>query len=335
MVQRPRILAFVLAGGEGSRLHPLTAHQPKPALPFADGYRIIDFVLSNLLNSRVTDVYVLVQYKPQSLVAHIDATWHGRFTAAGGLVRTVWPPSGGIGGFRGTADAVRCGLALAKEARPDLVAVFAADHVYRMDVRQMRDFHVECDAEVSISAMRVPVAAASSFGVIVTDRQQRIVAFDEKPEHPTPIPGDPTHAKASMGIYLFAPRALASLLDRCLLDGGTDFGHHLMPALPGIAQAYAYDFSRNRVPGLLPCEDPAYWRDVGTPEELLAARHDTVGPAPRIDLSNRAWPMHKERRGNARTKLDMTAELHLAALERGVSESPATNQSLDRDVPRH
>lgn len=296
MPRAARILALVLAGGEGRRLRPLTEDQPKPALPFVDGYRIIDFVLSNLLNSGITSVYVLGQYKPHCLVSHIHSAWRGRFASAGGFVRTVLPQGTPGTAFLGTADAVHRNIDLVREHQPDLVAVFAADHVYRMDVRQMARFHADCDAEVTVAATRVPLALASLFGIVVTDERHRIRAFVEKPEHPKALCDDPGHAFASMGNYLFEPLALLRLLDACIRKGGTDFGHHMMPALPSCARGYAYDFSENRVPGLRPWEVPAYWRDVGTPEALSAARHDADGATPRIDLGNREWPMHKERR---------------------------------------
>jgi glucose-1-phosphate adenylyltransferase len=288
----PRILAFVLAGGEGKRLRPLTVERPKPALPFVDGVHIIDFVLSNLLNSGVRSVYVLAQYKPQSLTEHLETSWDEGFRRRGGFLRTVVAPSEGDLAFKGTADAVRKNLKLVEAHAPDLVAVFAADHVYRMDLRQMADFHCRRKAEVSIAATPVPLAAASSFGVIVADQRGRILSFEEKPEHPTPVPGDPTHAYASMGNYLFEPGALLELLGECDRTGGTDFGYHVMPRLPHRTRAYAYDFSGNRIPGLRPWEEHAYWRDVGTPECYRAAQRDVAGARPRLELANACWPVH-------------------------------------------
>jgi glucose-1-phosphate adenylyltransferase len=293
----------VLAGGEGSRLRPLTAEDAKPALPLGGGYRIIDFVLSNLLNSGITEVYVLAQYKPRSLVAHLDGSWRGRFARAGGVLRTVLPPVGGHACYRGTADAVRCNLGLLKAHQPDLVAVFAADHVYRMDVRQMVDFHRATAATVSVAALRVPVEQACAFGVIAADERQRIVGFQEKPADPQPLPDDPMHAYVSMGNYLFEPATLVRLLDDCAGRGGHDFGYHIMPMLAGHEQAFAYDFARQRLPGLQSWEDPAYWRDVGTPQALLSASRDIAGPSPCIDVNCAGWPMHRERRTSARLAL--------------------------------
>ena len=194
----PRILALVLAGGQGARLRPLTETEAKPALPFGDHCRIVDFVLSNLFNSDIRSIYVLAQYKPRSLVVHIEQAWVGRLAAHGGFIETMLPEEAPGGGspFAGTADAVhRCRSLIEKEA-PDVVAVFAADHVYRMDVRQMVDFHVVAGAQASIAAVPVPLSKASSFGIIAVDERAQVLEFEEKPARPTAIPTDPGRAYA-------------------------------------------------------------------------------------------------------------------------------------------
>lgn len=287
------ILAMVLAGGNGSRLYPLTSMHAKPALHFANGHRIIDFVLSSLFNSGISSVYVLTQYKPQSLIDHLSVAWADRFGGRkDGFLRVVRPQTDGRDvGFRGTADAVHKNRHLIERHRPDLVAVFAADHVYRMNVSQMAEFHRECNADVTVATVPVPIENASAFGVVATGRDGDIREFQEKPVHPTAMAADPGRAYASMGNYLFNPEVLAHLLEQANRSGGTDFGHHIMPGLPGRYRAYAYDFSANVLPGLAPHEDPAYWRDVGTIEALAAARNDSIGPRPRFDLQNPAWPI--------------------------------------------
>jgi len=287
-----KILALVLAGGEGSRLHPLTAEHAKPALPFLNGYRIVDFVLSNLVNSGITSIYVLAQYKPQSLIEHIRAAWAPALCGAGRFVNVVLPgPGSARGPFHGTADAVHKSLHLCARHAPDLVAVFAADHVYRMDIGQMVEAHVRSRADVSVAAVPVPVEWASHFGIIATDADGRIREFQEKPKRPEPIPERPSHAYASMGNYLFDPGALAGLLNEAARRGETDFGRHILPRASGTHRVFAYDFAGNRVPGTLPHEEPNYWRDVGTIEAYRAAQRDASGPKPKFNLANEDWPI--------------------------------------------
>jgi glucose-1-phosphate adenylyltransferase len=172
------------------------------------------------------------------------------------------------------------------------VAVFAADHVYRMDVRQMVRFHRQKHAEVTIAAVRVPLDIAPSFGILDMDGDERVLGFAEKPQRPAPIPADPSRAYASMGNYLFEPRTLVNVLEQTALRGGSDFGRDLLPVLSRSRRVFAYDFSGNRIPGVRKSEEPGYWRDVGTLESLMAARNDVVGPHPRFNLQNRRWPIH-------------------------------------------
>lgn len=287
-----KILTFVLAGGKGTRLHPLTDRDAKPALPFVHGYRIIDFVLSNLFHSGIFSICVLAQYKPQSLIEHLRTAWIPRFQGNGRFLDVICPDmDSGEQGFKGTADAVHRNLALVEKHAPDLVAVFAADHVYRMDIRQMADFHRECQAEVSVAAVPVPIQNASAFGVMRTGDNGDIHEFQEKPPQAAAMPTDPARALASMGNYMFDPTVLADLLDEANRRGGTDFGLHIMPRLPGRYRTFAYDFSRNAPPGVAAHEEPGYWRDVGTLNALVAAQQDALGPRPRFDLHNQAWPI--------------------------------------------
>ena len=309
-----KIVALVLAGGEGTRLYPLTAEHAKPALPFASGYRIVDFVLSNLVNSGIATLYVLAQYKPESLIRHIAAVWAPQFADGNGMIKVLLPRSNTLGGqFKGTADAVYQYLDLLQAHSPDLVAVFAADHVYRMDVRQMVAFHQEREAAVTVSALAVPIDDATSFGVLATAADGRVREFREKPRHPRPVPGKPHLAYASMGNYLFDARALERVLQEARRRGDLDFGRDLLPRLCATERVYAYDFSGNHVPGLQDHEEPAYWRDVGTLSALAAAQQDAMGARPRFNLWNSRWPI----RGNASETADAA---RVAARLRGWQE---------------
>jgi glucose-1-phosphate adenylyltransferase len=287
-----RILALVLAGGEGTRLMPLTAERSKPAVPFAGRYRIVDFVLSNLVNSSINSIYMLVQYKSQSLIEHIRNGWVLAPIQPSHFI-TIVPPQmrEGPEWFQGTADAVYQNMNLIEPNAPDLVAVFGADHVYRMTVREMARFHHERNADVTISALPVPLAEASGFGVIATDAEGRVVEFQEKPLKPKPMPGDPDRAFASMGNYIFTTDVLLGAVRKACEAGDKDFGRHVLPRLMRTHRVFAYDFSTNRVPGLRPYEEPAYWRDVGTIEQYYAANLDTLGLEPRLNLFNQRWPI--------------------------------------------
>jgi glucose-1-phosphate adenylyltransferase len=288
-----KILAMVLAGGNGSRLHPLTAEHAKPALPLAAGYRIIDFVLSNLVNSGISPIYVLVQYKPQSLIEHICTAWTPWSRDEAPAISVVLPEISSLSTpFRGTADAVYQNLHLIEKHKPDLVAVFAADHVYRMNVRQMARFHQQHDAEVSIAAVRVPITQASAFGIMAVGPAGKLNEFQEKPERPEPIPTDPGRAYASMGNYLFNPPVLVELLEEANRRGETDFGHHILPRLPHRHRVFTYDFAGNTVPGVQSCEERGYWRDIGTVDAYRAAQRDFLGPLPCFSLVNAEWPIH-------------------------------------------
>lgn len=287
-MKAPKVLAFVMAGGEGSRLRPFTETLPKPALPFAGGPRIIDFVLSNLYNSSIRAVYVLVQYRPQCLLDHVAEYWACTGDDPDEFVTPVLPQAEP---FAGTAHAVYRSLHLVEKHKPDVVAVFAADHVYRMDVRQMVRFHVERDAGASVAAVPVPVEQASAFGIICADHEQRIRAFQEKPREPTPMPGNPRLTYASMGNYLFDPGVLMQVLGEAAERGEHDFGQHVLPRIIHAHRVYAYDLGHNLVPGTRPYEERAYWRDVGNIESYVAAHRDVLGATPRFQLNNREWPI--------------------------------------------
>jgi glucose-1-phosphate adenylyltransferase len=267
----------------------LTHSHAKPALPFGGNFRLVDFVLSNLVNSGIDSIYLLAQYKPESLIRHVSSNWDIAPNGRERFVRVVLPQQGGT--YRGTADAVYQNLALIEQHAPDIVAVFAADHVYRMDVRQMVQFHRECDADVSVAATQVPIELASAFGVIAAGHNGEIWDFQEKPESPIAMPFCPERAYASMGNYLFNTGVLVEALEQALRRDETDFGRHLLPRLIHSHQVHAYDFSDNSVPGIQPHEERAYWRDVGTLEAYLEAHQDIAGSMPRFNLHNHHWPM--------------------------------------------
>lgn len=291
-MREAKIVAMVMAGGEGTRLMPLTAERSKPAVPFGGRYRIVDFVLSNLVNSGVHSIYLLVQYKSQSLIEHIRHGWAFSTIVPSHFI-TVVPPQmrEGPEWFQGTADAVFQNMNLIEPNAPELVAVFGADHVYRMDVRAMARFHRERNADVTISALPVPVAEARSFGVVETDADGRVTAFHEKPAQPVSMPGRPGMAYASMGNYLFSTNVLLDDVRKACEAGDKDFGRHVLPRLSETHRVFAYDFSSDTVPGTRPYEEQAYWRDVGTIDQYYAANMDTLGEAPRLDLFNPQWPI--------------------------------------------
>ena len=291
--EQKKVMAFVMAGGEGSRLQPLTTDRCKPAVPFGSRYRIIDFVLSNLVNSGIRSIYLLVQYKPQTLIEHIRKAWNVSALFSDQFVTMVPPQmSKDRTLFGGTADAVYQSLSLMDMHRPDLVAVFGADHIYRMDIQQMVRFHVENAADVTVAALPVPLHQASNFGVIETDAEQRICGFQEKPAQAKPMPNDPQRAYASMGNYLFKANVLREALEEAHARGETDFGQHVLPRLSKTHRVWAYDFATNEVPGAKAYEEKGYWRDVGTLDAYFDAHRDVLGLEPRFDAFNPQWPIY-------------------------------------------
>jgi glucose-1-phosphate adenylyltransferase len=287
------VMAMVMAGGQGSRLQPLTDKRSKPAVPFGSRYRIVDFVLSNLVNSGIHTIYLLVQYKSQSLIEHIRKAWTISPLFPDQFV-TVVPPQmlGGEVWFAGTADAVSQNLNLIENQHPELVLVFGADHIYRMDVNQMIGFHLEREADVTVATLPVPLEQAPSFGIVAAEPDGRIRGFQEKPAQPAPMSGDPGRAYASMGNYLFSSGVLAGALRQAHRHGETDFGHHVLPRMLANHRVYAYDFTRNEIPGLKAHEERAYWRDVGTIDAYFEAHLDVLGTEPRLDLFNPQWPVY-------------------------------------------
>ncbi|HSF70019.1 MAG TPA: glucose-1-phosphate adenylyltransferase [Nitrospira sp.] len=290
---KPRVLGIIMAGGKGERLLPLTEVRSKPAVPFGGKYRIIDFVLSNFVNSDITSLYVLVQYRSQSLIEHLRTSWHlgGRLSES--FVSVVPPQMRARDGwYEGTADAVYQNLNLIADWEPDVIAVFGADHVYRMDIRQMLDEHLEHDADATVAALPVPVQAAGGFGILEAAGDGRMIGFEEKPSAPKVMPGRPGFALSSMGNYLFKTKALVPLLQRDASRPGThDFGRNIVPELLEEHRVYVYNLETNVIPGLRPYEERGYWRDVGTLEAYWQTNMDLLGENPLFDLRNAEWPI--------------------------------------------
>ena len=286
----PNILALVLAGGEGSRLYPLTEHRSKPSVPFGGRYRIVDFVLSNLVNSKIFAIYLLVQYKSQSLIEHIRRSWVMSPIFPEQFI-TIVPPQmrESPEWFQGTADAVYQNLGLIEKHAPDLVVVFSADHIYRMNVRQMVAFHLASGADVSIAALPVPIATASAFGIIDAAADGTIRSFREKPIDPAPMAHDPARAFASMGNYIFNTDVLIKALREGNQLGEKDFGKDMLPRLIKTKKAFAYNFCNNRIPGIRDYEESSYWRDVGTIDAYFEAHQDSLGVEPKFDMFNPKW----------------------------------------------
>jgi glucose-1-phosphate adenylyltransferase len=292
---RKKVLAIVLAGGEGKRLMPLTADRAKPAVPFAGIYRLIDFALSNVVNSGYLQVVVLTQYKSHSLDRHVTQTWR-MSTMLGNYVTPV-PAQQRVGKrwYLGSADAIYQSLNLIHDERPDIIVVVGADHVYRMDFSQMVQQHVESGAACTVAAIRQPIGLADQFGVIDVqpDDPSRIRDFLEKPTDPVGLPDSPQEVLASMGNYVFDADALVEAVTRDseLDDSAHDMGGDIVPAFVRREQAGVYDFKDNSVPGATE-RDRGYWRDVGTMGSYYAAHMDVVSPLPIFNLYNFQWPIY-------------------------------------------
>jgi glucose-1-phosphate adenylyltransferase len=289
----PKVLAFILAGGKGERLFPLTAFRSKPSVPIGGRYRIVDFVLSNLVNSQIYSLYLLVQYRSQSLIEHVRMHWSLSSVVKDHFVAVV-PPQMRMGPewFQGTADAVFQNVNLIQQHNPEFVIIFGADHIYRMDIRQMMDFHLQKEAFVTVAARPVQIEQASSFGVIVCDDERRIVGFQEKPKKPTPMPSDPHRAYVSMGNYIFNKDVLLEALARAQRKKQHDFGAHVIPDLVETGKVFAYDFATNIIPGTMTYEEEGYWRDVGTIAAFFDTHMDMLGEEPLFELDNDLWPIH-------------------------------------------
>jgi glucose-1-phosphate adenylyltransferase len=291
---RMRVLGIVLAGGKGTRLSPLTRERAKPAVPFGGKYRIVDFVLSNFINSGIYSVYILTQFRSQSLLQHLSEGWQ-----FGGLLKTQFmiPVPAQMRSqdetwYQGTADAIYQNINLVEQSDPHLVCIFGADHIYRMNIMNMIEYHVQNAAEVTVAAIPVHRSQAAEFGVIETAESGRILGFHEKNPNAPSIPGDGERVYASMGNYVFSTRTLLRLLHEDAADEHSlhDFGHDILPRLAGNGDIFAYDFQTNRIPGEPPDSIP-YWRDVGTIDAYYEANMDLRSVTPALNLYNREWPV--------------------------------------------
>jgi len=289
-----RVVTVVLAGGKGTRLEPLTRDRAKPAVPFGGAYRIIDFTLSNCLNSGLKNILVLTQYKAMSLERHINVGWRRLFNWELGDFVDVVPPQQRIDEhwYRGTADAVYQNIYAIEKADPEHVVVLAGDHVYKMNYRKMVDFHKDNRADVTVAALRVKVeTAAGQFGVMEIEPDSRIIGFEEKPAQPKSIPGASNHCLASMGIYVFSARFMYEQLcqNAARLDAGHDFGHDIIPSIIDSQRVFAFPFRDENQK-----EEP-YWRDVGTLDAYYEANMDLVQVDPLLNVYDETWPIWTHR----------------------------------------
>jgi glucose-1-phosphate adenylyltransferase len=281
------ILAMILAGGKGERLHPLTIHRAKPAVPFGGIYRIIDFTLSNCINSGIRKIAVLPQYKSLSLDKHLRLAWNFFSGELNEYIISV-PPQQRVGDkwYQGTADAIYQNIYMIEKDAPDHLMVLAGDHIYKMDYSEMFAVHKERRADATVAAIEMPRAMASSFGVIEVDKDYRIIGFEEKPKNPKPIPGRPDMAFASMGIYLFnTKKAITHLEFDALRDTAHDFGKNIIPQMMKTDRVYAYNFEDENK------KEAKYWRDVGTIDAYWEANMDLVSVDPQLNLYDKAWPI--------------------------------------------
>jgi glucose-1-phosphate adenylyltransferase len=294
MSKQQRIFGMVLAGGEGKRLMPLTADRAKPAVPFGGSYRLIDFALSNLINSGLRRIVVLTQYKSHSLDRHISQTWR-MSPLLGAYVASV-PAQQRLGKrwFSGSADAILQSMNLLSDERPDIVVVVGADHVYRMDFEQMIQAHIESGKGVTVAAIRQPISLANQFGVIEVDPKnpKKIAAFREKPSNPIGLPDSPNEVLASMGNYVFSATALIEAIevDGELTESSHDMGGDIVPYMVARDDAAVYDFTYNQIPGSTE-RDHSYWRDVGTIDSYYDAHMDLISVMPVFNLYNTEWPI--------------------------------------------
>jgi glucose-1-phosphate adenylyltransferase len=282
------VLAVVLAGGKGSRLEPLTRDRAKPAVPFGGLYRIIDFALSNCINSGLRRILVLTQYKAMSLDRHINLGWRFLCRELGEFIDIV-PPQQRIDEhwYQGTADAVYQNIYTLEKYRPEHVLILAGDHIYKMDYAKLVESHKNTGAELTIAALNVPLADAREFGVMQVDTNYRVIGFEEKPKNPKPVPGDPEHAFASMGVYVFNARFMFEQLcqDATRQDSAHDFGKNIIPSIIDSRRVFAYPFRDENM------KRDAYWRDVGTLDAYYEANMDLVSVDPLLNMYDARWPI--------------------------------------------
>jgi glucose-1-phosphate adenylyltransferase len=289
------VMAVILAGGKGSRLEPLTRDRAKPAVPFGGGYRIIDFALSNCLNSGLRKLLLLTQYKAISLDRHINNAWRKYFCSELGEFISVVPPQQRIDEhwYRGTADAVYQNIYTIEKERPQYVLILAGDHIYKMNYRKMFEAHLKQNADLTVAALPVSTEEAKQFGVMEVDTEHRIVGFDEKPDSPKTMPGQPEQCLASMGVYIFSTRFL---FEQLLKDANTpesshDFGKNIIPSIIDNSRVFAFPFrDENR-------KTQAYWRDVGTVDAYYEANMDLIHVDPLLNMYDQEWEIRTHQGG--------------------------------------
>jgi glucose-1-phosphate adenylyltransferase len=288
----PNVLGMIMAGGEGSRLHPLTKERAKPAVYFGGKYRIVDFVLNNFINSGIFKIKVLTQFKSDSLIKHLTSGWNLNRMLGQYIDPVPAQMRTGKNWYMGTADAVFQNFNLIEDENPDYIAVFGADHIYKMDISQMLDFHRHVGAVATVAAIPKPLEEASAFGIIEVDQDGRMIGFEEKPKQPRAMPGNPRMALVSMGNYLFNRKFLVrELFNDASLSGSThDFGKDVIPKIFHNYPIYVWDFANNRIPGETPQQN-IYWKDVGSIDAYYEANMTLRDVVPEINLYNEAWPI--------------------------------------------
>jgi len=336
MKSQPRVLAIVLAGGEGKRLFPLTADRAKPAVPFGGNYRLIDFVLSNLVNAGYMRIAVLTQYKSHSLDRHVATAWNVSGPTQQYIASVPAQQRRGKRWYSGSADAIVQSLNLIYDDAPDYVLVFGADHVYRMDPSQMVEDHIASGKAATVAGIRVARSEAHAFGCIQADDDGTITEFLEKPSDPPGTPDDPETTFASMGNYCFSTEALiqALLEDEQNEDSAHDMGGDIIPYFVAQGEANVYDFSRNEVPGATE-RDRGYWRDVGTVDSFYEAHMDLISSHPVFNLYNKAWPIHATEEDNlppAKFVMGGIAQESIVASGSIISGATVRNSVLSTDV---
>ncbi|MBN9224978.1 MAG: glucose-1-phosphate adenylyltransferase [Microbacterium sp. SCN 70-27] len=297
MPAAPKVFGIILAGGEGKRLMPLTVDRAKPAVPFGGQYRLIDFAISNLINSGLRQIVVLTQYKSHSLDRHISQTWRMSALLSSYVASVPAQQRLGKRWFSGSADAILQSLNLIQDEKPDIVMVIGADHVYRMDFEQMLDAHIASGAKATVAGIRQPISLANQFGVIDLDPADNVTIreFLEKPQNPTGLSDSPGEVLASMGNYIFDADALIAAVeaDGELSTSNHDMGGDIIPYFVNRGGAAVYDFKRNDVPGSTD-RDRDYWRDVGTIDSFFDAHMDLISTLPIFNLYNMSWPIHSQ-----------------------------------------
>ena len=292
-----KTMVMIMAGGKGSRLAPLTVHRAKPSVPFGGRYRIIDFILSNFVNSGYRNIYILTQYMASSLISHINRNWY--FNGLNDNIEVVPAQMRtGTHWYKATADSIYQNLNLIRDYNPDCIAIFGGDHIYKFAVDQMEEEHRSSNADLTVAAFPVPIEEAHQFGVIQINEQNQIIGFQEKPTNPAPMPSNPRMCLVSMGNYFFK----ASVLEEALINdsrdqnSGHDFGHDIIPRLVQEgADVRIYDFSQNKIPGD-PEENTPYWRDVGTVDSYFQANMELRSPLPSLNMYNRNWRIRTAQR---------------------------------------